>query len=184
MDTKLRIDLGQGTIEAEGSESFVRAVYDDFKDALLTRKTPSKQQRQKESPKPPPKTTTPTERRPRTGKQSYTPVKDLDLKARDGRPGLRNFYEQYAAKNNFERNALFVHYLHHIAEVEQITVAHVFTCYKEVSRKVPGALMQSLKDTASRKGWINTSALDNITTTTAGENAVEYGDIAKVEQSE
>ena len=36
-NTKLRIDLSQGIVEAEGNEAFVQVVYNDFKELLITR---------------------------------------------------------------------------------------------------------------------------------------------------
>ena len=33
-DTKIRIDLSQGIIEAEGSEKFVLSIYSDFKEKI------------------------------------------------------------------------------------------------------------------------------------------------------
>ena len=33
-DTKIRIDLSQGVIEAEGSEQFVLSIYSDFKEKI------------------------------------------------------------------------------------------------------------------------------------------------------
>lgn len=34
--TKLRIDLKQGLLEVEGTDQFVREIYSDFKDRLLS----------------------------------------------------------------------------------------------------------------------------------------------------
>ena len=34
MNTKIRIDLAQGIIEAEGNEDFVKIIYNDFKEKI------------------------------------------------------------------------------------------------------------------------------------------------------
>ena len=36
MTTKIRIDLSQGIVEAEGSETFVQRIYNDFKESLAS----------------------------------------------------------------------------------------------------------------------------------------------------
>jgi hypothetical protein len=58
--------------------------------------------------------------------------------------------------------------------VPAIGVDEVYTCYKHLGEKPPTILNQSLKDTASRKGSIDTSSLDAITVTMTGENLVEH----------
>jgi hypothetical protein len=72
-----------------------------------------------------------------------------------------------------ESNAVFVYYLQKTAKVSGIDFNHVYTCYKDVAARIPSALKQSLIDTASSKGWLNTSSLNNLQLTTGGENFVE-----------
>jgi len=73
-----------------------------------------------------------------------------------------------------EKNVVFVYYLQNIVSVQGITPNHIYTCYKNVGSKVPTALRQSLLDTASLKGWLDTSNLDEVKLATPGENYIEH----------
>jgi hypothetical protein len=112
----------------------------------------------------------------RSTKQSTHPtfVKELDLKKSGNTPGLREFYSQKGPGNFTEQNAVFVYYLNRIREIEDVTTNHVFTCYKEVGARLPGALYQSLLDTNRNKGWIDTSNMGKILISPIGENFVEH----------
>lgn len=179
MDTKLRIDISQGFLEVEGSEAFVREIYGDFKDKIselaqvTQKKTKAPQVSEPEEP-PTRKSKARTQRR-----ETLTIVKDLNLAAQDDKPSLKDFYSRYSVSNNFERNLIFVYYLQNFAKVTSITNNHVFTCYRNVNVRIPGAFNQSLWDTGSKKGWIDTGSLDDIKLTTHGINYIEY-EITKV----
>ena len=189
--SKLRIDLSQGIVEVEGSDTFVMTVYTDFKDRLNFAE-------KKQAPPSPPAASpaasdetkgsksaassngaTKTRKKQR---ESQSIVKDLDLsKGKSGR--LKDFYEGYAVKSNLERNLVFVYYMQHELELTGITDDHVYTCYRNVGVKLPGALRQSLLDTSSRNGWIDTSDMKNIRTATPGVNHLEH-DLPKAGASE
>ena len=78
---------------------------------------------------------------------------------------------------------MFIYYLQQILELESITMDHVFTCYRNIKGlKVPGNLEQSLIDTRSRKGWINTSAFDDLKVEVSGINYIEH-DMKKAEET-
>ena len=103
-----------------------------------------------------------------------TIVKDLNLKKDGKTPSLRDFHSQKQPKEFAEHNALFVYYLSKVKELTGITPNHIYTCYKEVNQRVPGAFYQSLLDTTRRKGWLDTSNTEDIKVTTVGENFVEH----------
>ena len=106
---------------------------------------------------------------------------DLDLSGGKKGQSLRDFFSQYAPSSNFERNLVFVYYLKQVAGIEQITIDHVFTCYRNIkSVKVPGHLEQSLIDTRVHKGWIDTASLDDIKLNVPGINYLEH-DMKKAE---
>jgi len=190
--SKLRIDLSQGIVEAEGSDTFVLAVYADFKDRLSFAE-------KKQTPPPPPappaadgsakkeKAAAPSNgtaktRKSKKGRDAQVILKDLDLsKGKSGR--LKDFYEKYNLKTNYERNLVFVYYMQHELEIENITDNHVFTCYRDVGAKIPKALRQSLIDTSSRNGWLETSDMNNISVATPGVNHLEH-DLTKAVASE
>lgn len=177
--TKLRIDLLSGILEVEGEEAFVREIYKEYKDKFtradfspveettLTHEAeshPARQIRKKGG----------SSKSMSKRKESYQIVKDLVLSAKNEKESLRDFYSKKAPSTGLEKSAVFVYYLQKVAGVKDIGVNHMYTCYKDVNEKVPGALRQSLVDTSARKGWIDTKSMDNITITTHGENLVEH----------
>lgn len=110
--------------------------------------------------------------------ESYSLLSDLDLMPKD-QESLEDFYSKYKTSNNFERNIVILYYLKNILNVENVNVNHVYTCYKKLSLRIP-ILGQSLRDTKSRKGWVDTSNSDDLQVTVAGENYIEH-EIDKVE---
>ncbi len=184
--TRIRIDLTQGTIEAEGTEEFVLSIYTDFKEQIQQThlkhrsqtKTIGRTQPDKQAGK------SAKKRKANTGKTAPKIVKDLDLSGKGKKSNLKDFYEQYSAKSNFEKNLVFCYYLQQVIEHTPITVDHVFTCYRHIKGiKSPMALAQSLLDTSHHKGWIDTSSLEDIKVPIAGINYLEH-DLGKAEDSE
>ena len=101
-------------------------------------------------------------------------VSDLNLQPFE----LQSFRDFYAEKNpSTDQQAIVVaiYYLRKSLGLneEKITPHHVYTCFKEVSRRIPKNLPQSIRDTAKRKAWIDTSQRGNIQITTRGENLIE-----------
>ena len=184
-ENKLKIDLNQGVIEVEGSEQLVRDIYNDFKERLSKPATPIREARsaQEEFPTPKKKTVNKTKSASNTGKvkpkgpasKSGMLLKELDLTGSDGKESLRDFYSKFETSSNLERNLVFVYYLQHIKEVENININHVFTCYRNVpDLKAPGNLKQSLVDAGFKKGWLDTSSMENITVPISGINHLEH----------
>ncbi|MGH1487645.1 MAG: hypothetical protein ACRBCI_15630 [Cellvibrionaceae bacterium] len=184
MTTKLKIDISIGILEVEGTEAFVKVIYDDFKDQLgKTERAnpvdPIKQPIGKDStPNKTPKskkakmTTTATQK----GKAKKAPqlLKNLDLSGGTGKPSLKEFYLSYAHKTNYERNLIFVYYLKQKLNTDKVTLDHIFTCYRHVGQKLPKALEQGMRDTASEKGWVDIDNLDDIQVPVAGINHIEH----------
>ena len=184
---KLKIDLNLGYIEVEGDEAFVQSVYTDYKDIIFG-KANSQTVSSKILRIPNKKTLKlKTTERQRSKKKSQsgasasgTFLKNLDLSGSGKIKRLKEYYLQYKVTSNFERNLIFVYYLGNEKKEKNITIDHIFTCYKEVGGKVPKALQQSLLDTAHRKGWIDTSQNSDIKITVSGDNYMNH-DIGKVE---
>lgn len=178
--TKLKIDLRSGILEVEGEESFVREIYKDYKEKIAVADLPLIED---ETDTIPEKQTTAKKLKTKHNgsakttskrKESYQIVKDLDLSAKGGKEALKTFYSKKAPTTAMEKNAVFVYYLEKIAMAKGVSVNHIYTCYKDVNEKVPGALRQSLLDTSYKKGWIDTKSMENITVTTHGENLIEH----------
>ena len=175
--TRIRIDLSQGIIEAEGSEEFVRAIYGDFKGRLES--TPI-------APTPPAvgekggKGGKDTTARPAGDKSrraaNYAPkiAKDLDLSGKGDKESLKDFAARYEAGSNFERNLVYMYYLSQILEKSPVTMDDVFTCYRSLQVKAPTDLYSSLFDTARHKGWVDVKSTENVEITVPGINHLEH----------
>tara|TARA_R110002020_G_scaffold103875_2_gene243456 strand:- start:2824 stop:3420 length:597 start_codon:yes stop_codon:yes gene_type:complete len=186
-ENKLKIDLTLGIIEVEGSEQLVRDIYNDFKERL--NQAPSKVSvLEKSSPQtetPPAEPATKATKKASAGKPKSKPkssasnsgtlLKDLDLTSSGEKDSLRDFYNKYEATSNLERNLVFVYYLQNIREMEGVTINHIFTCYRNIPElKAPGHLKQSVVDAAYKKGWLDTSDMENITVPISGINYLEH----------
>lgn len=111
-------------------------------------------------------------------KNSYKPptmtiVKDLNLQP-EGEPSFRDFHSQKNPKTQEEAITVAVYYLKRVLELDKITPDHVFTCFKDVGLRTPKNMPQRIRETATRKGWVDTSERSNIKITNHGENLVEH----------
>lgn len=185
--TKLKIDLKTGVLEVEGEEAFVKEIYQDYKDRLSsagdfssdnqiedTQDDDISARNSEQKKAEPAKRKSAKVKDGNKRKESYSLVTNLDLLAKGNKKALKDFYNEKAPSNAMEKNAVFVYYLQKEAKITAITVNHVYTCYKHVGVPVPGAFRQSLADTSSKKGWIDTKSMDSITIPTLGENFVEH----------
>jgi hypothetical protein len=175
MTTKIRIDLSQGIIEAEGNEDFVRMVYRDFKEQIQaakeevekrTRPLVRKKKRKEEKPK--------KKKVARKIKSTAKLVRDLNLAGGDGKASLRDFFKRYSPGTDMERNLIFIYYLQEILGLTEIAPDHVFTCYRDRRIKVPKNLEGSLLNTSHKKGWIDTASYEDIKVTVSGMNYLEH----------
>ncbi|WOB45509.1 hypothetical protein HNI00_22010 [Thermoleptolyngbya oregonensis NK1-22] len=111
-------------------------------------------------------------------KSSYKPpimsiVKDLNLRP-EGELSFRDFYAQKKPNTQEQAVTVAVYYLRRVLELDKITPEHVFTCFKDVGRKTPKNMPQTVRDTAKNKGWVDTSERGNIKITNHGENMVDH----------
>jgi len=90
-----------------------------------------------------------------------------------GKESLESFYKKFASKSDLERNLLFVFYLEEILEIKGITYDHIYTCYDSLDLNISENLQQTVRNTKSKKGWIETSDAANITVTIKGRNKIK-----------
>lgn len=184
---KLKVDLKNGLVEVEGDEALVKEVYADYKEVLTgliaarqytepvaildagkdevytakkTKNTTKKQKVKSQS----------------KSKVAHKIVSDLNLLPAD-KQSFKDFFSDKSGGKKLsaqEFNLVSVYYLKNVLNVQSVSADHVYTCYKEAGQIVPTALVQSLKDTASLKGWISTSNTNDIKVEIAGENEVEH----------
>lgn len=107
-------------------------------------------------------------------KQSYTILKDLNLRNGDGQ-SFKEFVEEKNPSSAIDFNAVAVYFLKETLELEGVTINHINTCYKEVKRKPPGDLLQSIRDTSSNKyGYIDNADSSDIKMPHIGASFVEH----------
>lgn len=175
---RIKIDIAAGILEVEGDEKFLKEIYEDFKSRVAIKAnnsgTLTKALKAANAPDEAREKASKSKGKPTSRKESYAFVKDLNLRG-DGDEvvSLKAFFEDKRPSSAMEMTTVFVYYLCRIAAIDKVGLDHIYTCYKEVGKKVPAALRQNLLDTAHRKGTIDTSSLDAITVTTRGENMVE-----------
>lgn len=111
-------------------------------------------------------------------KSSYKPpimsiVKDLNLRP-EGEFSFRDFYAQKKPNTQEQAVTVAVYYLKRVLEIDKVTPEYVFICFKDVGQRIPKDLPQTIRDTAKRKGWVDTSERGNVKITTHGENMVDH----------
>lgn len=184
MNYKLHIDISKGLIEAEGDKDFVLHVYEDFKDSVARVRTThdasvALAHKSKGTNTPVllssvEKTSPPPAKKGKARKTGQPTInKNLNLYAEGANPSLKDFMAGYNTPSNQARNLLFVYYLKELKELDNVGADEVFTCYKHMGLKIPN-IPQGLRDTAYLKGWLDTSASDDVTVTIAGQNAVSH----------
>ncbi|MBB6329829.1 hypothetical protein HNP24_000779 [Chryseobacterium sediminis] len=109
--------------------------------------------------------------------QNYGLISSLNLISK-GSLSLKDFFGQFVTKNNFENNIVILSYLKNEMKEENVGVNHIYTCYKNLGIKVP-SIKQSLFDTKHRKGWIDTSNIEDLKITVAGENFMDHEIVRK-----
>ena len=165
--TTIKIDLQNGTLDVEGEESFVKEIYNDFKEKIVERQGGQKNDSA---------TAATTEKNEERIKTSRKPIKQDTYKATDdiNTKNLKEFYAEKSPGTKYESNTVFVYFLEKKQNIQKITIDHLYTCYKLVGVKVPKALRQSLVDTAFHKKYISTKDLNAIKVAIVGENLVDH----------
>lgn len=107
------------------------------------------------------------------GRTAIGLVKDLNLKEK-GKKSLDAFADEKKPGSNLEKCAVAVNYLHNELGLTGVNTCHVFTCFKHLGWRVPADLQNTLQRTASVRGWLDTSNMDDIKVTTMGENLIDH----------
>lgn len=192
--TKLIINLRDGIVQVEGDESFVRDVYNDFKERVskpviinLPPAAQIEQQLHDEEDAPEARLPAPAEtprktraRRassatngtPRGETANYKPKLNsaLDL------TGLTEFYDKYEATTHSEKILIFATFLRDTSKIEPFTADDIFTCYAflQSRTKAPGAFLQAFRDTQNVKRFIEYKSPTDIRLTIVGTNYLNF----------
>lgn len=179
--TKLHIDITNGILEVEGEEEFVNKIYQDYKAELVSLKTTQISPKVIEKPLPDDKISSDTKSIKQSStkgkskglKESYALIKDLDLNKGDRDASLKDYYKEKSPSSFVDKNVVFVFYLKKIASVPKVTLNHIYTCYEEVGSRKPSAFKQSIADTSSKKGYLDTASFEDIKVSIRGENLIK-----------
>lgn len=173
--TKIRITVGNATIEVEGSQDYIEAKLKEPEtfDGLIKKvagvvpaisaEVKAKGQEVKAAKR----------KRVTKAGESYKLVPNLNLSGTDDIPSLKDFYKEKSPTSAQECNAVFIYYLKKMLKIDKVGIDHIYTCYKAAGAKIPGRLYQSLVDTQNVKATIITRDIKDIGTSTIGENFVE-----------
>jgi hypothetical protein len=191
---KFKIDVRQGVVELEGSETFVDKHLDKFEEIFtsaikqtmiqgvihsITDDNVSALQQQNNELK---SDVSKLElakannngNKHITKQSSNLPPIPVDLKANLKKVGLREFYAEKNPSNHYEKTVVFVYYLTKINKQTEVKYGEILSCYEEVDEKKP-SITDIIKNTIRYKGWLEPGSSKFITRLTiSGENFVKF----------
>lgn len=170
---KLKVDVKAGTLEVEGTEDFVRATFEDFRQFYAQKPI---EHREGEKPERSADDISSKQRGKRQSRSkddkgvstsNYKPEIDKGLDT----SRLREFYSAYEPKNNPEKIVIFCKFLEDQG-LKQCTLNQIYTCYVKIPERVPKAFVQTMRDAANTPyGYIDFEPKSlTVQVTTAGLN--------------
>jgi hypothetical protein len=194
-EAKFKIDVKQGVVELEGSETFVDKHLDKFEEIFtsaikqtmtqgiihsITDDNVSALQQQNSEQKSNvsklelAKANNNNNNKHATKQSPNLPPIPVDLKANVKKVGLREFYTEKNPSNHYENTAVFVYYLTKINKQTEVKYGEILSCYEEVGQKKP-SITDIIKNTIRYKGWLEPGSSKFITRLTiSGENFVKF----------
>jgi hypothetical protein len=189
---KFKINIKEGIIEIEGSDTFVERHLEKFEEICKSaieevvsrrlsgiKKSDGKYMLE-ENPQPHEFTrmTTPNAvkapSKPLNRPHIALPPIPVDLKGNHNKIGLREFYNQKRPSNHYEKTAVFVYYLTKFNKQSEVKFGEILSCYDEVDEKKP-SITDIVKNSIRYKGWLGQGS-DKFATvlTISGENFVGF----------
>lgn len=104
------------------------------------------------------------------GSKGQTYLTDFDFNPTNQK-SLKDYFNEFEPKTNYERNLIFVYYLQEILSTSNISTDHIYSCYRNLGLKIP-SFPQTLIDTNVHKGWLTTSDTNDIKVTRTGMNYI------------
>lgn len=194
-EARFTINIKEGVVELEGKESFVDRHLEKFEEifkmAVREAITAGLEQNiafkaQPTQPVLPSKLNQETlpaaeviQQKPSNGKHTQRPTITIhpipvDLKANEGKVGLREFYAEKNPANHYEKAAIFVYYLTKFNDQQQVKFGEILSCYEEVNEKKP-SIIDIIKNSIRYKGWLEQGSEKYAThLTISGENFVKF----------
>jgi len=100
-------------------------------------------------------------------------VPDLDFRP-TGKPTLKDFLEEKKPDTDLEAGLVMIYYMQQMMGLAKIGPNHVLTAFKEAKRAIPADLRQTIRNTKKSRMWLNFTDIEDIRTTTQGDNVVEH----------
>jgi hypothetical protein len=197
-EAKFKIDVKQGVVELEGSETFVdkhldkfeeiftsaikqtmtqgiiHSITDDNVPALQQNSEPKSNVSKLELAKANSNSNSNSNNKHATKQSPNLPPIPVDLKANVKKVGLREFYTEKNPSNHYENTVVFVYYLTKINKQTEVKYGEILSCYEEVGEKKP-SITDIIKNTIRYKGWLEPGSSKFITRLTiSGENFVKF----------
>jgi hypothetical protein len=188
-NTKLVINLMEGIVEVEGTEDFVRFIYQDFKEnlskqviirpaaSLPLQREPEQRLLAKED-KELPKKTAEVPRKPaasgekkKSGSGAYKPTFNSKINL----TGVETFYDELKPENNSECIVVFAAFLRDRVQMSKCSANDLFTCFFTLKSKtkIPTDMPQAIKNAKHRTHFIEYETIESIEITSAGDNWLE-----------
>lgn len=158
-ETKAKIDITAGTIELEGSETFVAKYLDEFKGFIVNRITEPEPNKQIAAEAPSATTSTPkvaaTKKAVRKSKGApKVSTEKYDIHGDGDKPSLKAFFdEKKVGKNNGERIAVIGYYITEVLGNEHFTEGQIEYSYKILGLDRPGHLHQIMLNNKTQKDY-------------------------------
>ena len=196
-EAKFKIDVKQGVVELEGSETFVdkhldkfeeiftsaikqtmtqgviHSITDDDVSALQQNSEPKSNVSKLELAKANNNNNNNNNKHATKQSPNLPPI-PVDLKANVKKVGLREFYTEKNPSNHYENTVVFVYYLTKINKQTEVKYGEILSCYEEVGEKKP-SITDIIKNTIRYKGWLEPGSSKFITRLTiSGENFVKF----------
>jgi hypothetical protein len=196
-EARFTINVKEGIVELEGKESFVDKHLEKFEEIFkaavreaidrgLEQKSftkpqesiaalPAANQQTLDAEQPPlrqEKTSNPPRHLPRPSITIH-PI-PVDLKAGNGKVGLREFYAEKRPMNHYEKVAVFAYYLSKMNKQQDVKFGEILSCYEEVNEKKP-SITDIVKNSLRYKGWLEQGTEKYSTRLSiSGENFVKF----------
>ena len=120
-------------------------------------------------------TFTKTTKKKRGGTNNPQIIKNLDLDGKYGKNiSLKEFLNAKNPRSNVQITTVIVYYLENILNIDEITINHVFTCYKNAGYRIPNNLVQNLTDSCSSRYGYLTRKNGRFSLSVKGSNLVEF----------
>lgn len=108
-----------------------------------------------------------------TGASQPKIVKELDLRPK-GKTSFADFVKAKNPTNNHDKHAVAIYYLSSEAGLSTVSSDDVFTAWRDAGWKLPPDFLASLRLTASKKRFLDTSNSEALRLLNTGVNRVEH----------